>query len=764
MPPAKYDERQWEALEAILALLPSGGGAAEGGVRRARRGRLHRVRARRGAGARRAPTTRPTCCSRSTTAITHILVDEFQDTSLSQWELLSAADLGLGAPATAARLFLVGDPMQSIYRFREAEVALFLRARRAGHRQRCSLEPLTLSHQLPLAAGPGRLGQRRLRAHPAGGGGRGSRARCRTRRPSRDHPALAGPAASWHVLLRPRGGSAPRGRSSCATRKTAPRSWCATATHLDEIVPALKAAGIRFRAVEIEQLGERQVVQDLYALTRALSHLADRIAWLAVLRAPWCGLTLHDLSLRSPRGADRALAWDLLRADLSANGRKRAERVRGRTRVRRIADRGRGSLRDRVEGAWLALGGPACVESATDLEDAEIYPRRAREPGGGGRARRSRRARTRRCASSTRCPTSRRPTTTLQIMTIHKAKGLEFDTVIVPGLDRGPRAAPTRRSSCGRERCRQACCSRRSRKPAPTTTRLPLPAQPRGRGRGPRGGAPALRRRHARRRAAAPSRVHEVRRRPASSKEPRAALAARARLAGGRGALARMVPEQLAMDSMHAPRAPITDAHALGSTVERVAPPPERARGRRRPKARAGRGDRVLVGRRDRAPRRHRGAPLAAAHRGGRAARLGREAHRLPGPALPPRSPKARRIAGRPRAAPRKSWRALWSNALSDERGRWLLGPHPEARNEYRLRGLVQGRIAHATSSIASSATPTASDGSSTTRRAATKARTSKAFSTASATATRRSFAPMRLCETVAGRGCTSRCSADGGR
>src|SRR5207244_11466353 len=25
-----------------------------------------------------------------------------------------------------------------------------------------------------------------------------------------------------------------------------------------------------------------------------------------------------------------------------------------------------------------------------------------------------------------------------QIMTIHKAKGLEFDTVIVPGLDRGP--------------------------------------------------------------------------------------------------------------------------------------------------------------------------------------------------------------------------------------------------------------------------------------------------------------------------------------
>jgi hypothetical protein len=26
-------------------------------------------------------------------------------------------------------------------------------------------------------------------------------------------------------------------------------------------------------------------------------------------------------------------------------------------------------------------------------------------------------------------------------------------------------------------------------------------------------------------------------------------------------------------------------------------------------------------------------------------------------------------------------------NALADERGRWLLGPHPRSRNEYRLRG-----------------------------------------------------------------------------
>ncbi len=66
-------------------------------------------------------------------------------------------------------------------------------------------------------------------------------------------------------------------------------------THLELIARRLRKAEIPFRAVEIEQLGERQEVKDLTSLTRALLHPMDRIAWLSVLRAPWCGLTLKDL-------------------------------------------------------------------------------------------------------------------------------------------------------------------------------------------------------------------------------------------------------------------------------------------------------------------------------------------------------------------------------------------------------------------------------------------------------------------------------------
>ena len=66
-------------------------------------------------------------------------------------------------------------------------------------------------------------------------------------------------------------------------------------THLRTIIEALKREEIDFVSQEIDPLIDRPVIQDLLALLRALSHPLDRTAWLAILRAPWCGLTLGDL-------------------------------------------------------------------------------------------------------------------------------------------------------------------------------------------------------------------------------------------------------------------------------------------------------------------------------------------------------------------------------------------------------------------------------------------------------------------------------------
>ena len=53
-----------------------------------------------------------------------------------------------------------------------------------------------------------------------------------------------------------------------------------------ELVPALQRAGVAFRATDIDPLAQRPVIQDVLTLLKALLNPADRISWLALLRAP----------------------------------------------------------------------------------------------------------------------------------------------------------------------------------------------------------------------------------------------------------------------------------------------------------------------------------------------------------------------------------------------------------------------------------------------------------------------------------------------
>ena len=431
MPPETYQDSQWDALEAILALLIPA--VKELVFLFSNKNCVDFVEIAHGALRALGAADDPSELLLSIDArVGHILVDEFQDTSISQWELLERLTSGWQA-GDGRTVFAVGDPMQSIYRFREAEVGLFLHARSAGLGA-VKLEALTLSTNFRSQAGvvewvngffPRVLPEN---SDAAAGAVHYS--------PSTDSkPALPGAAVEWHC-------SHSRDLESKKTVQLLREAsgTCAilvrNRSHLDAIVPALKAAGIRYRALEIEQLGEKQVVQDLFALTRALLHPADRIAWLAILRAPWVGLDLPDLSKYFENRSETI--WELVQ-DVTRSAIPALDRFR-HVLAPAIAGRLRGGLRDRVEGAWLALGGPACVESETDLEDAAIYLdelERLEEAGGLPELA----LLEAKLEKLWALPDVNAGPGSVEIMTIHKAKGLEWDTVIVPGLDRAPRSS-----------------------------------------------------------------------------------------------------------------------------------------------------------------------------------------------------------------------------------------------------------------------------------------------------------------------------------
>ena len=444
LPPASYTQDQWQALEAILRLAPLA--IAQLSVVFARHGKADFIEFGQGAlralGSEDNPTDLMLVLDYR---IRHLLVDEFQDTSMTQFELLQKLTSGWES-GDGRTLFVVGDPMQSIYRFREAEVGLFLRAWHEGIGS-VRLQPLTLSANFRSQAGIVEwVNGAFARILPSASD---FHAGAVAYSPSQPVHGADAEAVTVHAFFD--GDATGEGRrvSQVAAQALAepgrdPSRRASVAilvrnrSHLLEVLQRLREARLPYRAVEIESLGQRPVVQDLLALTRALSHLADRIAWLAVLRAPWCGLTLADL-LAVGAGEKTLTVREAIHdearvAALSDDGRVRLARTR-EILDRALAQRRRSSLRDAVEGAWLALGGPACVQTDVDLEDADIYLDHLESMEAEGTLRDL--DLFEQSVDKLFALPDLASTDCLQVMTIHKAKGLEFDTVIVPGLGSG---------------------------------------------------------------------------------------------------------------------------------------------------------------------------------------------------------------------------------------------------------------------------------------------------------------------------------------
>jgi ATP-dependent exoDNAse (exonuclease V) beta subunit len=376
--------------------------------------------------------------------IRHLLVDEFQDTSPSQVGLIGKLTRGW-MPGDGRTLFVVGDPMQSIYRFRKADVGLFLRVRERGIGD-IRLEHLRLFRNnrsypgivdwvnsafpgiFPVADAP-ETGAVRYAPSAATRAARADSKVVVHALIARDDSDPAGDEARRVLeIIRIARREAPAERIAVLVRAR---------SHLDALVGEIRrsAPELRFQAVDIEGLDGRQHVQDLLTLFRALHHRADRVHWLALLRAPWCALTLADLHALA--GDDkRSTIWQLMHdatrlTRLSADGRQRLLAVRAVLQLA-FAGRDRQHPRRWLEATWLLLGGPRCLEAPEALADVEAFF-----------ALLDRLAAARKLSPETLATQAAElfaPADPLgdavQMMTVHKSKGLEFDTVIVPGLHR----------------------------------------------------------------------------------------------------------------------------------------------------------------------------------------------------------------------------------------------------------------------------------------------------------------------------------------
>lgn len=450
LPPTRYPHQQWRLLDGLTRIMPYAVVQLKLAFRALNATDFSEITqgALMALGEADAPTDLGLLLDYQ---IKHILVDEFQDTASPQLQLLEKLTAGW-QPDDGRTLFIVGDGMQSCYGFRDANVGIFLDARNngIGHIRLTPLE-LTVNFRSQASVVDWVNGAFEQAFPEADDISRGAVTYAHS---IAFKPAIDGAAVSTHIFL-----EAPdRKAEADKVVELVRASLAANATdrvailvrsrpHLQDIIHALQAAGLRWQATDIDPLSSRMAIIDLLSLTRALSDPADRNAWLALLRSPLIGLDNYDL-LRVVQHQKQAeqrefppILVNLLQYQLIAGLTKEGKHILGRV-VPQIktawSNRRRKNLRQWIEGLWVALGGPACVPDAIDLVNAQDFFSLLDQYDEGGKliqwdefSRSVKQLYARPAADAD---------PRVQVMTIHKSKGLEFETVIIPGLDKTQRS------------------------------------------------------------------------------------------------------------------------------------------------------------------------------------------------------------------------------------------------------------------------------------------------------------------------------------
>ena len=392
-------------------------------------------------------------------SLQHLLVDEMQDTSSSQYDLLTS--LIRHWDGRTRTVFLVGDPRQSIYLFRHARVERFIeivKKRRLGN---VTLTPISLSRNFRSQGGLVQDFNQAFTAIFPPSPVHSSEESLPYRDAVPDRDAGTSKGMVWHTSAwraapeDPTTGRRQRLRENAAEIRRLVEDWrgrplpcdrsepwkiavlVLNRAHLLQILRAFKQdPPISFRAVKIEPLAERQEILDLLALTRALLHPADQTAWLALLRTPWCGLTrrdLHTLTGEDDEAYRKHTVLDLIAERGELISEDGAARLRHFQAILTAAcsRAGRIPLSQLVERTWRAFGADGFCnteESANTTRFFELLDELDATTGPVSLAALDARMSKLYAAEST-TPGA------VDLMTIHNSKGLEWDFVVVPELE-----------------------------------------------------------------------------------------------------------------------------------------------------------------------------------------------------------------------------------------------------------------------------------------------------------------------------------------
>jgi len=364
--------------------------------------------------------------------IKHLLIDEFQDTSYSQLSLIEKLVDGW-QEGDGKSIFFVGDPMQSIYKFRESQVGIFLEVMKDGIGS-LKIKSLRLSSNFrsnkSIVEKNNKIfsqifpNQDNLLLGAIHYSESNSASQVQQNDAVTFYPFSVDQdfeeAEMVVNIIKNAISNNPNHDVAVLVRSR---------SHLKAITLLLQESSINFEALKTEPLRSSLFTRDLLSLTRALLSLADRLAWLSILRAPWCGLKLEDL-LAFGEPTDKTIFSQLIDdgivKDLSVDGAARSRHLFLATEEA-IYSEGKFSFVERfsyalsqlcneielnereksIRSQFLSLLNHCELNQSLDIKTIELM------------------------VKDLYAPSQYAP---VKLMTIHQAKGLEFDTVIIPGL------------------------------------------------------------------------------------------------------------------------------------------------------------------------------------------------------------------------------------------------------------------------------------------------------------------------------------------